>query len=101
MTVSRYYLTTAIDYANGEPHLGHALEKIGADAICRFHRQMGHDVWFLIGMDEHGQKVNKLVWDDHTQSPMELIEAAWLEVPDFRERYELPRWPVPPERARV
>lgn len=40
--------------------------------------------------DEHGQKVNKLVWDDHTQSPMELIEAVWQEVPDFRERYELP-----------
>jgi len=44
----------------------------------------------FIKYDEHGQKVNKLVWDDHTQSPMELIEAAWLEVPDFRERYELP-----------
>ncbi len=40
--------------------------------------------------DEQGQKVNKLVWDDHTQSPMDLIEAVWLEVPDFRERYELP-----------
>ncbi|PKO93303.1 MAG: ATP-dependent DNA helicase [Betaproteobacteria bacterium HGW-Betaproteobacteria-10] len=40
--------------------------------------------------DEQGQKVNKLVWDDYTQSPMELIEAVWLEVPDFRERYELP-----------
>lgn len=44
----------------------------------------------FIKYDEHGQKVNKLVWDDHTQSPMELIEAVWLEVPDFRERYELP-----------
>jgi len=53
----RFYLTTAIDYANGDPHLGHALEKIGADAICRFRRQLGDDVWFLTGMDEHGQKV--------------------------------------------
>src|SRR5688572_23929810 len=53
----RFYLTTAIDYSNGDPHLGHALEKIGADAICRYHRQLGDDVWFLIGMDEHGQKV--------------------------------------------
>ena len=44
----------------------------------------------FIKYDEHGQKVNKLVWDDHTQSPMELIEAVWLEVPDFRERYEIP-----------
>ena len=40
--------------------------------------------------DEHGQKVNKLVWDDHTLNPMELIDAVWLEAPDFRERYELP-----------
>jgi len=44
----------------------------------------------FIKYDEHGQKVNKLVWDDHTQNPMELIEAVWQEVPDFRERYELP-----------
>lgn len=44
----------------------------------------------FIKYDEQGQKVNKLVWDDHTLNPMELIEAVWLEVPDFRERYELP-----------
>jgi len=44
----------------------------------------------FIKYDEHGQKVNKLVWDDHTLSPMELIEAVWQEIPDFRERYELP-----------
>lgn len=44
----------------------------------------------FIKYDEHGQKVNKLVWDDHTLNPMELIEAVWKDVPDFRERYELP-----------
>jgi ATP-dependent DNA helicase RecG len=44
----------------------------------------------FIKYDEHGHKVNKLVWDDHTLSPIELIEAVWSEVPDFRERYELP-----------
>lgn len=44
----------------------------------------------FIKCDEHGQKVNKLVWDDHTKNPMEPIEAVWQEVPDFRERYELP-----------
>ncbi len=44
----------------------------------------------FIKYDEHGQKVNKLVWDDHTLSPMALIEAVWEQVPDFRERYELP-----------
>ena len=55
--MSKYYLTTAIDYANGEPHIGHAYEKIGADAIARYRRLRGDDVHFLIGMDEHGQKV--------------------------------------------
>lgn len=44
----------------------------------------------VIKFDELGQKVNKLVWDDHTLSPMALIEAVWTEVPDFRERYEVP-----------
>ncbi|CAN5801996.1 methionine--tRNA ligase [soil metagenome] len=53
----RFYITTAIDYANGDPHLGHAFEKIGADAIARYRRLCGDDVEFLMGMDEHGQKV--------------------------------------------
>jgi methionyl-tRNA synthetase len=57
--VPRFYLTTAIDYANGDPHLGHAYEKLGADAIARYRRLRGDDVWFLIGMDEHGQKVEQ------------------------------------------
>jgi methionyl-tRNA synthetase len=57
MTPARFYLTTAIDYANGEPHLGHAFEKIGADAIARYRRLRGDRVRFCMGMDEHGQKV--------------------------------------------
>ena len=55
--MSKYYLTTAIDYSNGEPHIGHAYEKVGADAIARYRRLSGDAVHFLIGMDEHGQKV--------------------------------------------
>jgi methionyl-tRNA synthetase len=57
--VSKYFLTTAIDYSNGDPHIGHAYEKIGADAIARYRRLRGDDVHFLIGMDEHGQKVEQ------------------------------------------
>jgi methionyl-tRNA synthetase len=52
-----FYLTTAIDYANGSPHLGHAYEKVLTDVIARFRRQMGDRVHFLTGTDEHGQKV--------------------------------------------
>ncbi len=52
-----FYITTAIDYANGHPHLGHALEKIGADATARYRRRTGVPVRFVMGMDEHGQNV--------------------------------------------
>ena len=57
--MSAYFLTTAIDYANGDPHLGHAYEKIGADVIARYRRLRGDDVHLLMGMDEHGQKVEQ------------------------------------------
>ena len=53
----KYYLTTAISYPNGPPHIGHAYELIAADAIARFHRLDGKDVFFLTGTDEHGQKM--------------------------------------------
>ena len=55
--MAKFYLTTAIDYSNGEPHLGHALEKIGADCIARYRRLRGDSVHFLMGMDENAQKV--------------------------------------------
>jgi methionyl-tRNA synthetase len=51
----RFYITDAIDYANGAPHLGHAYEKVVTDCIARAHRQAGFPTWFLTGMDEHGQ----------------------------------------------
>ncbi len=52
-----FYLTTAIDYPNAAPHIGHAYEKILADALARYHRLRGKDVYFLTGVDQHGQKV--------------------------------------------
>ncbi|HEY4301364.1 MAG TPA: methionine--tRNA ligase [Candidatus Didemnitutus sp.] len=52
-----FYITTAIDYVNGSPHLGHAYEKVLTDVIARFRRLMGDRVYFLTGVDEHGQKV--------------------------------------------
>src|SRR6266850_2076890 len=55
----RFYLTTAIDYVNGEPHLGHAYEKIIADVIVRARRSLGQETFFLTGLDEHGQKVEQ------------------------------------------
>ena len=52
-----FYITTAISYPNGSPHIGHAYELIATDAIARFKRLDGYDVFFLTGTDEHGQKM--------------------------------------------
>ena len=70
----RFYLTTAIDYANGEPHFGHALEKIGADAVARYRRLRGDDVHFLVGMDEHGQKVAQAA-QERGVPPQQLVDG--------------------------
>ena len=55
----RFYITTAIDYVNGQPHLGHAYEKVITDVIARARRSLGEPVFFLTGTDEHGQKVQQ------------------------------------------
>ncbi len=57
--MKNFYITTAIDYVNGSPHLGHAYEKVLTDVIARFRRLMGDRVYFLTGTDEHGQKVQQ------------------------------------------
>src|SRR6266498_820346 len=54
-----FFITTAIDYVNGQPHLGHAYEKILADVMARAHRSLDEEVFFLTGLDEHGQKVQQ------------------------------------------
>jgi len=54
---SKFYITTALHYVNGEPHIGHAYETILGDVICRYFRLFGKDVHFLTGIDEHGQKI--------------------------------------------
>jgi methionyl-tRNA synthetase len=54
-----FYITTAISYPNGPPHIGHAYEVVATDAIARFMRLDGYDVYFLTGTDEHGQKMQQ------------------------------------------
>ncbi len=70
-----FYITTAIDYANGNPHIGHAFEKIGADSIARYHRLRGDHVHFLMGMDEHGQKVTQAA-AERGVSPQTLVDEV-------------------------
>lgn len=71
--MGRFFITTAIDYANGDPHMGHAFEKLGADCIARYRRLRGDDVWFLIGMDEHGQKVAQTA-AERGVTPKQLVD---------------------------
>jgi methionyl-tRNA synthetase len=71
--MGRFFLTTAIDYANGDPHIGHAYEKIGADVIARYKRLAGDSVHFLTGMDEHGQKVAQAA-ADRGISPQDFVD---------------------------
>jgi methionyl-tRNA synthetase len=59
MSQKKYYLTTAISYPNGAPHIGHAYEVLATDALARFKRLDGYEVFFLTGTDEHGQKIQQ------------------------------------------
>ena len=74
MTREAFYVTTAIAYPNGEPHIGHAYEMITTDAIARWQRLEGRDVYFLTGTDEHGIKM------------VQTAQAAGLPVRDLADR---------------
>ena len=80
----RYYLTTAIAYPNGPPHIGHAYEAIATDAIARFMRLDGYDVLFLTGTDEHGIKMLQTASKEKL-SPQQLVERN---VPRFKAMVE-------------
>lgn len=68
------YITAAIDYANGPPHIGHAIEKIGIDAMVRYRRLCGETVYFVMGMDEHGLKVQQSA-EAAGISPQEFVDG--------------------------
>ena len=74
-----FYITTAIDYVNGQPHLGHAYEKIITDVIARSHRSFGEPVFFLTGLDEHGQKVQQAALKEgkSPQAYCDELAADW------------------------
>jgi len=79
----KYYITTAIDYPNAPPHLGHSLEKVAADIIARYHRLQGYDTYFSIGLDENSQHVVKAARQQQMDIPTwidrmdEAFRLAW------------------------
>jgi methionyl-tRNA synthetase len=68
-----FYITTAITYPNGVPHIGHAYEYIATDAMARFKRLDGYDVFFLTGTDEHGMKIAQTA-EKEGITPKELVD---------------------------
>ncbi|HEV7866385.1 MAG TPA: class I tRNA ligase family protein, partial [Chthoniobacteraceae bacterium] len=70
-----FFITTAIDYTNGAPHIGHAYEKVLADVIARYHRLKGDNVFFLTGVDQHGQKVQQSA-EKQGIAPQEFVDGV-------------------------
>jgi methionyl-tRNA synthetase len=82
--MGKFYVTTAIDYINARPHLGHALEKIGADVIARYHRLRGDEVFFLTGTDEHSLNVQRQA-EKEGITPREFCDRM---IPAFTEAWQ-------------
>jgi methionyl-tRNA synthetase len=81
----KFYITTAISYPNGDPHIGHAYEALATDALARFKALDGYDVLFVTGTDEHGQKIQQTA-AKRGQTPAEFIEEL---TPKFRHMVEV------------
>jgi methionyl-tRNA synthetase len=84
----RFYITTAIDYVNGQPHLGHAYEKVITDVIARARRSLGQEAFFLTGLDEHGQKVQQAA-QASGKSPQAYCDELAADWKAFVEKLEL------------
>jgi len=84
----RFFITTAIDYVNGQPHLGHAYEKVVTDVIARSRRSLGQEVFFLTGLDEHGQKVQQAAQAEG-KSPQAYCDQLAADWQAFAKKLEL------------
>ena len=79
MNKKKFYITTAIAYASGKPHIGNTYEIILADSIARFMRMQGYDVFFMTGTDEHGQKIEDKAKENNL-TPKQFVDAAAKEI---------------------
>lgn len=79
MEKKKYYITTAIAYTSGKPHIGNTYEIVLADSIARFKRQQGYDVFFQTGTDEHGQKI-ELKAQEKGVTPKEFVDGVSTEI---------------------
>ncbi len=79
MSKGNYYITTAIVYTSGKPHIGNTYEAVLADSIARFMRMSGYDVFYMTGTDEHGQKV-QIKADEAGKTPKEFVDEVAAEI---------------------
>ena len=84
MAKKKFYVTTAIDYPNAEPHIGHAYQKVLADVLARWHKLFGEDVWFLTGTDEHGKKIQESA-EKSGKSPKQFVDELAIK---FKEAWK-------------
>ena len=82
MENKKFYMTTAIAYTSGKPHIGNTYEFVLADAIARYKRSQGYDVWFQTGTDEHGQKI-EMKAQDAGKSPKEFVDSVAAQVKEI------------------
>ena len=85
MENKKYYITTAIAYTSGKPHIGNTYEIVLADAIARYKRSQGYDVFFQTGTDEHGQKIEEYAKEAGI-SPKEYVDKVAGEIKDICDR---------------
>lgn len=86
--MKKFYITTAIDYVNASPHIGHALEKVQADTIARYERLKGSDVFFLTGTDEHGTKIYRAALEEGV-TPKEFCDKKSAEFKKLTEKLSI------------
>ena len=88
MGENTYYITTPIYYPSDRLHIGHAYTTVAADAIARYKRQMGLDVYFLTGADEHGQKIEKKAAEKGV-TPKAYVDAIVATFQDLWKRLDI------------
>src|SRR5208337_1622527 len=88
MPKPKFYITTPIYYVNADPHIGHAYTSIACDAMARHKRLAGYDVYFLTGVDEHGQKV-ELAAKEEGITPQEFVDRLSLRFREMKEKLNL------------
>lgn len=86
--MSKFYITTAIDYINGSPHIGHAVQKVWSDVIARYKRMRGMDVFFLTGTDEHGINIQKKA-EELGMEPQKMADENSLKFRGLKDALDL------------